>query len=238
LCAQILALIVGSGLKLARELGTPKCYQQHPKDNFPVLTAGDLEQAIVDDEAMEDKDPMRFREARDGDHLMCPFQCDACQFWNRAKRKPIDGNVYGTLRMVCIRRSILDGFWSRERSTVASNLQEGVRYLLNNERMGESDPYPARGLWPLEDVFGLHMASSLLLRSLDDGKNAARVQFETVRKLRSHLSNFIHTTPGGMGASCIGEEGGVSAITNSATNSMWFRRFMKGMHKRMGERYA
>jgi hypothetical protein len=73
------------------------------------------------------------------------------------------------------------------------------------------------------------------LQSLDEGKNSPRVQFETVRRLRAHLSNFVHATPGGMGAAFIGEEGGVSATTNSPTNSMWFCRFMKGMHKRMGD---
>jgi hypothetical protein len=210
------------------------CYVQHPKDNFPVLAVSDLDQSIVNDEAMEEEDPLRFEEARDRDHLMCPFQCDDCQFWNRCKRGPSAGNVYDTLRMICICRAILDGFWSRERSTVYSNRREGIRYLLNSERVRETDPYPARGPWPLDDVFGLQMAGGLLLRLLDEGKNAPRVQFETVRRLRAHLSNFVHATPGGMGAAFIGEEGGVSAMTNLPTNSMWFRRFMQGMHKRMG----
>jgi hypothetical protein len=79
------------------------CYVQHPKDNFPVLAASDLDQSIVHDEAMEEEDPLRFKESRDGDHLMCPFQCDDCQFWNRCKRGPSAGNVYDTLRMICIR---------------------------------------------------------------------------------------------------------------------------------------
>jgi hypothetical protein len=38
-----------------------------------------------------------------------------------------------------------------------------------------------------------------------------------------------------MGASFIGDKGGVLVITNSETNSIWFWRFMKGMHKRMGD---
>jgi hypothetical protein len=211
------------------------CYQQLALDNFPVLATVDLEQSIVNDEAMEEEDPMRFREARDGDHLMCPFQCDDCQFWNRCRRAPIPKNIYDTLRLVCIRRAILDAFWARERSTVLSNRREGIRFLLNSERMGDWDPYPARGPWPLEDTFGVQMSGALLLRSLDEGRNAPKVQFETVRRLRAHLSNFVHTTPTGVGPSFIGEEGGVAAITNSPTNSMWFRRFMKGMHKRMGD---
>jgi hypothetical protein len=77
-------------------------YHQHPQDNFPVLAASDLEEALVGNEAMEDEDPMRIWKARDGDHLMCPFQCDGCQFWNQCKRDPIEGNVFVTLRLVCI----------------------------------------------------------------------------------------------------------------------------------------
>jgi hypothetical protein len=50
------------------------CYQQSELDKFPVLAACDLEQSIVNDEGMEEEDPMRFRDARDGDHLMCSFQ--------------------------------------------------------------------------------------------------------------------------------------------------------------------
>jgi hypothetical protein len=86
----------GAGVECV-EAWHAQCYQQHLKDDFPVLVATDLEEALVNDEAMEDEASMRFREARDGDHLMCPFQCDDCQFWNRFKRDPIKENVFDTL---------------------------------------------------------------------------------------------------------------------------------------------
>jgi hypothetical protein len=89
---------------------------------------------------------------------------------------------------------------------VLSNQREGIRFLLNSERLGESDPYPARGPWPIEDTFGVQMAVALLLRSLDEGKNAPRVQFETVGRLQAHLSNFVHSTPNGVGPSFIEEK--------------------------------
>ena len=211
------------------------CYRQHSKDPFPVLNASDLDTAIINDEAMEEEDPRKFQEGRDGDHLMCPFICDECHFWNLRGRAPNLGNIYDELTQVCIRRAILDGFWARERSTVNGNRREGIRYLSQCENLGEENPYPARGPWPQRDVFGMKMAATLLLRSLDKGKNAARIQFDTLRKMRSHLSNFAHTTPGGVGPTFIGDEGNVSAISRSDTNSMWFRRFMQGMHKRMGD---
>jgi hypothetical protein len=88
------------------------CYRQHSKDNFPVLKPSDLDDALLDLEDFGDKiDTMRFREAWDGDHLMCPFQCDDCIF--EVLRGWPDFEVTGDeLLQVCIRQSILGSFWS------------------------------------------------------------------------------------------------------------------------------
>lgn len=58
------------------------CYKQHSKDHFPVLRLKDLDESLVEDSKMEDEDPHRFKEARDRDHLMVPFVCDDCVFFN------------------------------------------------------------------------------------------------------------------------------------------------------------
>jgi hypothetical protein len=50
-----------------------------------VLQACDLEESLLGPEELEEEDPNRFRTARDGDHLMCPFQCDDCHFYNIQK---------------------------------------------------------------------------------------------------------------------------------------------------------
>jgi hypothetical protein len=200
-----------------------------------VLALVDVNEGLVNDEAMENEDPMRFREARDGDHLMCPFQCDDCVFVNLRKRKAMDDDIRDLLTIICIRRIILDGFWARERSTVDANRRQGLKWLAICDKVGEEDPYPERGPYGQEDTFGMKVAIGMLVRSLDPGKNTPRLQYETTRKLRGHFSNFVHTTPNGMGATFIGDEGGASTITNSPTNSMWFRRFMTGCHRRMGD---
>ena len=85
------------------------------------------------------------------------------------------------------------------------------------------------------DDWGMGAATVMLLRSLNRGKNLFNVQFETIRKVRAHFSNFIHTTPGGMGDMFISGEGSVSGVTRSPTNTMWFKRFMQGCHRRMGD---
>ena len=88
----------------------------------------------------------------------------------------------------------------------------------------------------MEDTFGMQEAVNLLLRSRDVDINSKNIQYETMRKLRSFLSNFMHTTYGGHGATFMSEDGGCcGTISMSPTNSPWFKRFMRGVHKRMGD---
>jgi hypothetical protein len=75
----------------------------------------DLDAALVDESLLEDEDPLRFQQAREGDHLLCPFQCDQCHFLNMKKRDYILLNIYDLLVMICIRWAILDSLWARER---------------------------------------------------------------------------------------------------------------------------
>jgi hypothetical protein len=171
-------------------------------------------------------DPERFKLARDGDHLMCPFQCDDCHFQNL--------NTDGVL-LLCIRRANLDALWVREPTTVHSNRREGARLIELSKQLGLENPYPRRGPYPVKDSFGKGVAAMMLMRSLDTGKNAKTIQYKTMRKLRGHYSNFVHTTPDGVGASTTSSEGASSFVSHSETNSYWFKRFMHGCHKRMGD---
>ncbi|KAL7561778.1 hypothetical protein ACA910_013318 [Epithemia clementina (nom. ined.)] len=76
----------------------------------------------------------------------------------------------------------------------------------------------------------------MLMKTLRSGKNAKQIQFETTQKIRSVVSNFIHTTPHGVGAATIGYgERGSQFFSGSPTNSHWFKRFMSGCHRHMGD---
>ena len=195
-----------------------------------------MEDSIIDNnELLDDDNPMRFKEARDGDHLMCPFQCDLCQFRNLRGRNPFSARNADNLTLLCIRRANLDAFWSRERSTVEHNCREMKKYIGACLSLGEDRPIHPKGPWPANDGFGMKPALALLIRSLDAGINAPKIQFGTVRKMQSCVSNYVHASVGGMGDSFVGDEGNTAAISRAASNSTWFRRFMKGMHKRMGD---
>ena len=190
---------------------------------------------LINEDKMEADDDLRFSEARDGDHLMTTFQCDECHFENCKRRSPISGNNEDELAMVCIRRAILDAFWSRERTTIASNKREGMMYVSGSDQLGWDDPYPQRGPFQVSDDCGMKIACSILLRSLAQGKNDKTIQYSTMRRMRGHLSNYVHTVPGGIGPTFVSSDNSVSSISQSPTNSEWFRRFMNGCHKRMGD---
>jgi hypothetical protein len=101
--------------------------------------------------------------------------------------------------------------------------------LSNCDAMRTADPILS------QDRVGIKPACSLLLRSLNAGKNVVTVQYETMRKLRSRRSNFVHTTSGKLGSTFIADDGNGGTISPSPTNLDWFKRFMRGCHKRMGD---
>jgi hypothetical protein len=167
---------------------------------------------------------------------MCPFQCDHCHFYNIQQRRP-GSKVQDEVLLMCIRRANLDAFWSKETATVSANRREGARVLSVSARLGVDHPYPERHPFEVDDSFGMLIACQSLLRSLDPGKNTDTIQFETMRKLRSHYSNFYHTLPMGTGWTMITGGRGTSTFTGSPTYSFWFRCFMTGCHRRMGDKW-
>jgi hypothetical protein len=105
-----------------------KCFVQDVNDKFPVLQVQDLDDSLVDESRFDDEDPKWFKEARDGDHLMTPFQCLKCHFVNITGRMPRSLSHKDVLAMTCIKRATLDSLWAQERSTVQSNRLEGAKY--------------------------------------------------------------------------------------------------------------
>eukprot|EP00978_Attheya_sp_CCMP212_P018468 scaffold50555_cov55-Attheya_sp.AAC.3 len=137
---------------------------------------------------------------------MCPFQCDLCHFIN-VKKRPLAGLPGDDVLQLCIRRASLDACWARETSTVTQNLREAFRVFKSSEILGTEGGYTKRGPFPIEDIFGMEIAAHHLLRSLDPGRNAETIQYETMQHVRSHFSNFYHTTPNGVGLSTAGADG-------------------------------
>ena len=92
-----------------------------------------------------------------------------------------------------------------------------------------------RGPNRISDDWGVHVAYGMVLRSLDPGRNVSHIQFETVRKMRSFYSNYAHACQGGTRSIFMSSEGTGARVSNAASNSIWFQRFMQGIHRRMGD---
>jgi len=180
----------------------------------------------------------RFMVARRGDHLFTSFQCDLCHFRNIKKRSPRSDTPQDALLMKCIRRASLDAFWSRETGTVQGNAREikVMRRKLNLLGCGLDDALPAMGPFEVEDSVGMLVACAMLMRTLDPGRNEETVQYGTASKMRGAYSNWWHASVRGTGRT-VGQQGtSKMMITDCPMNTDWFGRFMKGMHRRIGDK--
>lgn len=178
----------------------------------------------------------RFLHARNGDNLLTPFQCDWCHFANLLGRHPSLASSSDLRLLKCIRRSNLDAFWALEPLTVRRNLDEIKRGLTLASSFGFAHQlFRPLGPFPLDDSFGMGAAVIMQLRSLDQGKYSSFLQFETVRKFRSAVSNVYHASLEGQGAMVMAKDTRKLVVTECPTYGSWFEKTMKGMHKRMGD---
>jgi hypothetical protein len=120
---------------------------------------------------------------------------------------------------------------------VRSNLQEAKRgaKTVRKFRFPNDSPTPAMGSFPLSDDFGMRAALLVLDRSLDAGRYSDYVQWETFRKARLAVMNVTQAGVGGLGDVIGAYEKNRCWISKVPTHTMWFHRFMVGIHKRVGE---
>ncbi len=179
----------------------------------------------------------RFVQARNGDSLVCPFQCDVCWFINIEKRNPMEEGYSDQRLLAYIRRVNLDIMWSREANTldgVLTNLRKGKRM---SEALNLSPIALPLGPWPLHDTQGFQVALEIVRASQEAGRNSSGYQqFDTIRKLRSTYSAIFESSPNmaNVGLTMKGDKGRMVHFTDSMLNSLLFRQFMSGLEKRMG----
>jgi hypothetical protein len=185
---------------------------------------------------LEEKDKMRYLEAREGDHLITPFQCEICHVRNILGRDPQD-NLASDVRLIkLLRRASLDAFWCSEPKTVEGTLREARRGLRIAASLGFRDRlFTPLGPFPLEDTFGTRAAVVMLEVSLNPGKNDDTVQYGTVRKFRSAFSNVFRASKEGQQGSVMMKDTVKMSISTCPTDGLFFEKFTKGCHKRMGD---
>jgi len=179
---------------------------------------------------------IRFLVGRNGDHLITPFQCPLCHFRNIQYRDPLDFLPSDKEAIEFITRAVLDSSWSRETSTVESNLRAAIRGEKAMERFKFPSLAPHMGPFPLEDSWGMKIAVAILDRSFNPGLYEATVQFETFQKLRAALTNVSQAGVGGLGDVIGAYERNRTWISNVPTHSMWFATwFIRGLQRRHGQ---
>jgi hypothetical protein len=193
---------------------------------------------LLDDDGEELVDPSessRFKEARAGNHLMTPFQCELCHFWNIMARNPMMSHAKDWAILEFSRQANLGAFWCRAKSTVASNLQAGLRMEKMADDYGMPSIAPLMGPLPLDDSVGMKVAIAVLDRSLDPGVYSECVQWGTFRKTRWAISNISQAGVSGLQDLVGAYERKHVWISTVVTHQFWFSCFITGIHLRVGE---
>ena len=138
--------------------------------------------------------------------------------------------------LTCIRRANLDAMWSRESSTVRANLSRMRKdYFECISVFPFPPPFPDMANHELKDRVGMREALYILQASRRAGRNdTSNVQFDTVRKTTTWISN-LHDAGANYSNQSIG--GGSTEkllVSSSAVGGKWHSRFMHGVKLRMG----
>ena len=188
---------------------------------------------------IKEKDRNRFLEARNGDFLHFPFQCDCCWFRNLKGRCPVVGSFSDDKLLMFIRRANLDGMWSQEPSTVAS-IRLGVANIVENStKLGFTPVLSPLRPWPVSDTVGFNIALVQLSYAQNRCKNeSTHLQFDSVRKLITTASH-IHESSATANISTAHTFRNIQgdSFTNSScpTQTRCFQTLMEGLLERMGK---
>jgi len=129
-------------------------------------------------------------EARKGDLLFAPFQCDCCWFQKFHFRNPTNAPL-DKMELEVIRRANLDIFWSRSSSTVEGLQRDFVQSKEISEQFGWEVSTSVMGPWPMRDDCGFATVLSMLWKSLQKGNNSKSFQqYNTIRKMRTVARNI------------------------------------------------
>ena len=189
----------------------------------------------------KESDKRRYSEARDGDDLLIPFECDFCVFAKITGRPLVLENISAedVFLSKCIRRVSLDAFWSRARSTVAANTRTFREMIALSASLGFEPPYEPPGPLPSHDHCGYKVAILMVAKSTRPGRHSeSYVQWDTIRKYRSTVSNQSRAS---RVSNCTTwsmtdyKGSGYDRLTTEACGSLWFHRFSIGCRKRMGQ---
>lgn len=168
---------------------------------------------------------------------MFPFQCKQCWYLNLKRKLPEMTSDDDLRLMMYMRRLNLDGFWSSRPKTVASNLNNMLKTICCMKELNVPNVLPPIEPWPTNDVIGCSQALAELRASQGKGRYYDNyVQYETIRKMRSCVTNSYQATAAAAPneSALVVIKGAPFHVIRCHTDSLFFTMFNQGMRKRMG----
>ena len=169
---------------------------------------------------------------------MASFECDVCIFSKLYQRLPneLGGSEQDDFAMACIRRIVLDAFWSRASSTVLGNKNlMRATMKITTGLLGHLDgPYGNPGPLPDYDHCGYLVAIQMVASSIGKGRySTSYKQWDTIRRVKSLYSNHYRTTAKSNWTT-------LSMMSTKGTGAQmvrdfWFQRFTEGCRRCMGQ---
>ena len=137
--------------------------------------------------------------------------------------------------MSLLRRANLDLFWSREATTIANNLGKVKKVIMLWRDRNNFSPLPAITPWKESDDLGMSTAISMLEHSLERGRIANYIQFDSCRSIRSAMSNIYTSSARGNERRLTFKSitGSVLHVHDDPLQSVFMERFARGMKARM-----
>ena len=133
--------------------------------------------------------------------------------------------------LTAIRRMLLDVMWAREPDMVTSNWSRSRRnyaMAVDNLSLVYCTILPVLGNPGVGDQVGLGIALTTVLASLRQGKNAANMQFNTIRKTQTWYANAYDAWENFSCKTVVGLDQKKQYLLTSHTFGKWFSRFMRG----------
>ena len=221
------------------------CYTSDPSHDFHIADPENLFSEDGDEDRLragwkqKDGDRNRYANARNGDDLLVAFECDFCVFGKVKGRVPLPELPSDSFLMACIRRVILDAFWSRARSTVIANTTRAREMIQMSWDLGFDPPFEDPGPLPSHDHVGYRLAILMVAKSIKTGRHSdSHVQWDTIRKFKSTHSNQSRSAKrANQSTLCLADYKGsvYDRISHEECGSMWFQRFTTGCRRRMGQ---
>jgi hypothetical protein len=131
--------------------------------------------------------------------------------------------------------SLIRCVWSLEENTVKGTRSSLRSAMPKAEMIGGDAIFPALGPLPVKDVDGVGAAAIQLLKTPNPGITEPLDQFATATKVTTALGALWEVSVHSKGETVMVRDMMKSYVTCNPVKSQWYERFMKGMHKRMGD---